>query len=62
MMTSTQMTSAAARLDSKELAIARTLASMLEDALSRSDLPTASGVAHQLAEQVDRLVRTLRRE
>ena len=38
-----------------ELAIARTLASVLADAIARSDLQTAAGVAHQLEEQVERL-------
>jgi hypothetical protein len=47
-----------ARANNHELAIARALASLLEDAVSRSDLSTAAGVACQLMEQVDRLLRT----
>jgi hypothetical protein len=46
------------RATNHELAIARALASVLEDAVSRSDPATAAAVACQLMEQVDRVLRT----
>ncbi len=56
LMTPTGVTdTASVRGDDLELAIARALASVLNEAVSRSDSTTAVGVASQLAEQMARL-------
>jgi hypothetical protein len=55
MMTSRSILPVSVRVTDHERAIVRALASLLEDALARGDVPTAADVARQLVDHVDRL-------